>query len=82
MTENYSAAPGTPQTYAKAIAGAIIAFIIAGGPTLYLALSDNHVTSQEGLAFILAGLGAPVAVGVGVAKVKNKATRPREVVPR
>lgn len=78
----HSAAPGTPQTYAKAIWGAITAFIIAGGPTLYIALSDNHVTTQEGIAFVLAGLGAPIAVGAAVAKAKNKPLRGREVVPR
>jgi len=76
----YSPAPGTPQTYTKAVWAVVVAFIVAGGPTLWLALSDNHISAQEAVAFILAGLGAPVATGVTVAKVKNKARNPRERV--
>lgn len=72
MDENYSPEPGTPQTYAKAVWGFVSAFVIAGGATLYVALNDNNVTAQEALAFILAGLGAPVAVGATVAKVRNR----------
>lgn len=69
---NLSPAPGTPQSYTKAIYGAIVAFIVAGAPTLYLALSDNHVTLQEGIAFLLAGLGTPILTGAVVAKTQNK----------
>lgn len=83
----YSPAPGTPQTYAKAIGGAVVAFIIAAGPLLWVALDQNSdngedISQQEAVGIILAGLGAPVATGFTVAKIKNKPKRGREVVPR
>lgn len=82
MEQQHSPAPGTPQTYTKAIWGAVTAFIAAAGATILAAVADGHVTQQEGLMILIAGLGGPVVVGGTVAKVKNKPRNPREVVPR
>jgi len=81
MEQQFSPEPGTPQTYTKAIWGGFVAFVLGAGATIMAALADGHVTTQEGVAIVIAGLGGTV-VGGTVAKVKNKPLRPREVVPR
>lgn len=78
MAPEFSPAPGTPQTYAKAIAGFVASFLTLAGGSILLAVNDGHLTGNEILAILIIGLGGSAATGVTVAKTRNKPLRPRE----
>lgn len=56
----------------KAIVGAVLAALTAGLSTLYTALDDGIVTTQEGVGIAGAVVAALIAVGGGVYAVSNK----------
>lgn len=67
-----SPAPSTPQTAHKAVVGSIIAAVSAGAATLYTALDDGIVSSQEVVGIAVAVLGSLGATYAAVFITSNK----------
>lgn len=56
---------------AKAYVGAILAALVAGAGTMYTALDDDVISSQETVGIVSAVLGALVVVFGGVWTARN-----------
>jgi hypothetical protein len=68
---NYSAAPGTPQTPAKAVFAGLLGFVMAVGA--YYIADDDPFTRKELVEAFLLGLVGTGLTGGGTYALKNKA---------
>lgn len=76
MTVN-SPAPGTPQTYTKAVWGAVAAVLGLALPVAIIATTSGSdggstITTNEWLMIVLAAVGGGGASGITVATVRNR----------